>query len=178
MRHVSPVRQKLGVPTIFNLLGPLTNPAGAEYQLLGVGKPHLRPQLASALALLGAHRAVVVCGEDGLDEVTLAGATFVSETIPGETREALWRPEDFGLEQQSLEATRVEGPEESAAMIRDILHGKPGPARDIVILNAAAALWTAKAESNFQSAAHRAAAAIDTGAAKELLVKLGKKSSG
>jgi anthranilate phosphoribosyltransferase len=176
MRQVAPVRKQLGVPTIFNLLGPLSNPARAEYQLLGVGKPHLRPLLAQALAMLKVKRSLVVCGEDGLDEVTLAGGTVVSEVGPAAAREFRWTPADFGLPVSTLESLRVSGPQESAVMIRDILTGKPGPARDIVVLNAAAALWTAGKTDEPSVAAGLAAAAIDSGGAGELLAQLAAES--
>ncbi|HID75023.1 MAG TPA: anthranilate phosphoribosyltransferase, partial [Planctomycetaceae bacterium] len=132
MRHVGPVRRRLGVPTIFNILGPLANPAGAALELLGVGRPALRPLLAEALMLLGTHRALVVHGSDGLDEVTLSGATEVTEATGGTLREFQWNPSDFGLEPASRERWVVDGPAHSAAVIRDILAGRPGPARDIV----------------------------------------------
>ncbi len=172
MRQVAPVRKQLGVPTIFNLLGPLSNPAGAEFQLLGVGKAHLRPLLAEALALLGVRRALVVHGEDGLDEVTLSGVTEVTEVAAGTTREFCWTPEDFGLRRAGLDALTVAGPAESAAAIREILGGRPGPGRDIVVLNAAAALWLAGRAESAAEAARQAAAAIDSQAAARLLAGL------
>jgi anthranilate phosphoribosyltransferase len=177
MRHVAEVRKKLGVPTIFNMLGPLTNPASAPFQVIGVGRDELRPLLAQALALLGTRRAVVVRGEDGLDEVSLSTATAVSETHEGAVREFQWRPEDFDLPRGDLAALKVSGPEQSADVIRAILQGQPGPPRDIVVLNAAAALWTAgKAETPPHGAA-LAAAAIDSGAARELLARLVERSN-
>jgi anthranilate phosphoribosyltransferase len=172
MKHVAQVRRKLGFPTIFNLLGPLANPASARFQLLGVGKPHLRPLLADALARLGIERAIVVCGEDGLDEVTLSGTTHVSEVRSGEVREFTWTPADFDLPAAGLESMLVESPEQSAAMIGRILKGESGPPRDIVVLNAAAALWTAGKTDTPAAAAGLAATAIDTGAARELLTRL------
>ncbi len=178
MKHVADVRRKLGFPTIFNLLGPLANPAGAQFQLLGVGKPHLRPLLAEALARLGIERAIVVCGDDGLDEVTLAGVTNVSEVRQGQVREFTWTPADFGLQTSSLDGMLVDGPEASAAMIRSVLEGETGAARDIVVLNAAAALWTAGKEAMPQAAALRAAAAINSGAAGDLLKRLASASQG
>jgi anthranilate phosphoribosyltransferase len=179
MRHVAPVRRQLGFPTIFNLLGPLTNPAGAEFQLLGVGRPELRTKLAQALALLGVRRAAVVSGEDGLDEVTLAGATRVTTVgweAPGTLAEERWTPADFGLPEASLESLLVDSPEQSAALIRSVLEGRPGPPRDIVILNAAAALLTASHAETALDAARQAAAAIDRGAALELLARLAECS--
>ena len=127
MKHVVPVRKKLGVPTIFNLLGPLCNPARAPFQLLGVGRAELRPLLSSALARLGTRRSVVVCGDDGLDEVTLGGATMVSEVVGREVvSEYRWTPDDFGLDVAGPDQMLVETPDESAAMIRGIIAGEPG----------------------------------------------------
>jgi len=176
MRHVSAARKKLGVPTIFNMLGPLCNPASAPFQLLGVGKPHLRELLSQALSLLGAKRAVVVCGEDGLDEVTLSGATNVTEVAGHTLAETTWRPADFGLAEAGKESLQVDSPQASAAMIREILSGKPGAARDIVVMNAAAALWTAGVDESLIACAAKAAEAIDSGAAEGLLAKLAQAS--
>lgn len=172
MKQVAPVREKLGVPTIFNLLGPLTNPAGAPFQLLGVGRAELRPLLSRALALLGTERALVVRGDDGLDEVTLAGTTEVSEVCGGQTREFVWTAADFGVEPAGLAALTVGGPAESAQVIRAVLAGKPGPPRDIVVMNAAAALWTARKADDLPASARLAAEAIDGGAARDLLARL------
>lgn len=172
MKHVAAVRRQLGVPTIFNILGPLCNPASAPYQLIGVGRPELRPLLSAALVELGAKRAVVVHGEDGLDEVTIDGPTSVSEAAGGQVREFLWSPGDFGLSEASKDSMKVDGPQASAAKIQGILDGQLGPSRDIVVLNAAAAIWTAGLESDTQVAAQRAAHAIDTGAARSLLAQL------
>jgi anthranilate phosphoribosyltransferase len=172
MRHVARVRKRLGVPTIFNLLGPLCNPASAPYQLLGVGKPHLLPLLSPALQLLGCRKAVVVCGEDGLDEVTLAAATNATEVTPGTIREFVWQPSEFGVATGDLAPLRVDGPEASAAVIQGILDGKPGPARDIVVINAAAALWTVDRDHSVQRCAEMAAEAIDSGAAGRTLAAL------
>jgi len=177
MKNVAEVRRQLGTPTIFNLLGPLSNPAGAPFQVLGVGRAELRPLLAEALALLGTERAVVVCGEDGLDEVTLAGATRVTEVHAGQTRDFVWRPQDFGIEPASLDTLRVAGAEESAALIRGVLAGAPGAPRDIVVLNAAAALWTARAAATPREGARQAADAIDRGAAAALLARLVEKTN-
>jgi anthranilate phosphoribosyltransferase len=172
MKQVGPVRKQLGVPTIFNLLGPLSNPARAQFQLLGVGRPELRPLLAQALTLLGVERALVVHGADGLDEVTLAGATQVTEVVGGTTREFCWTPEEFGLHKSSLDSLQAAGPQESAAAIQEILAGSRGPRRDIVVLNAAAALWTAGKAATPPDAAQLAADAIDSGAAAALLADL------
>ncbi len=127
MKHVAQVRKQLGVPTIFNLLGPLSNPARAQFQVLGVGKPHLRPLLAEALVLLGVERALVVHGQHGLDEVALSGPSEVTEVVGGTTREFRWTPESFGLPPAGSEALLVSGPAESAERIREILAGRRGP---------------------------------------------------
>jgi anthranilate phosphoribosyltransferase len=177
MKHVAAVRKRLGIRTIFNILGPLANPAGACYQLLGAGRPELRPLLAGAIARLGTRRTLVVCGEDGLGDVTLAGVTHVSEVTPTGIREFIWQPEDFGIARtKSLDALTVDGPAVSAAMIRAILAGQHGPPRDIVILNAAAGLVAAGKSSDPKSAAAEAAAAIDSGAASRLLASLVERS--
>jgi anthranilate phosphoribosyltransferase len=177
MKHVAPVRKKLGVPTIFNILGPLINPAGASRQLLGVGRAKFRPLLAEALVLLGTTRSAVVNGSDGLDEVTLTGATEVTEAA-GQVRHFQWTPADFGLGLIELKAIQVGGPDESAAIIRGVLAGRPGPARNIVVANAAAALWTAGATASVAAGAALAAAAIDSAAAADLLVRLAARSQG
>lgn len=169
MKHVASVRRSLGVPTIFNMLGPLCNPAGAPYQVLGVGRPELRTKLAAALMRLGSERAVVVCGEDGLDEVTLMGRTHVSSVTAGEVTETVWSPADFGLNESTRDTLVADGPASSAAIIRDLLNGRSGPPRDIVVLNAAAALWTAGQSATLVECAERAGRAIDEGRAAELL---------
>ncbi|MCE9603841.1 MAG: anthranilate phosphoribosyltransferase [Planctomycetia bacterium] len=194
MKHVAPVRQKLGGRTIFNLLGPLTNPAGAEFQLLGVGRTELRALLAEALVLLKTERAVVVSGDDGLGEVTIAGATqvtevdklrrsytaderAVAETLATELkhpREYVWQPQDFDVEVQTLETAHVDSPAASAAIIRSVLGGAQGPARDLVVVNAAAALWTAGRAPTTLASAALAREAIDSGDAERLLARLVK----
>ncbi|MEM9354290.1 MAG: anthranilate phosphoribosyltransferase [Planctomycetota bacterium] len=172
MKNVAAVRKRLGIRTVFNLLGPLSNPAGAHCQLLGVGKPELRPMLAAALAALGAERALVVCGDDSLDEVSLATTTSGTSVSPGGLEDFRWKPEDFGINSAPLDTLRVSGPEESAAVIRGILAGEPGPPRDIVLLNAAAGLIAAQETDDPQEAAARCAEVLDTGAAKDLLARL------
>ncbi|MCA9267552.1 MAG: anthranilate phosphoribosyltransferase [Planctomycetales bacterium] len=179
MRHVAAVRRKLAVPTIFNLLGPLSNPAEAPYQVLGVPRDDVRRTMAEALALLGTRHAVIVRGDDGLGEVSLAAPTAVIEIVDGRVAgEFKWQSEDFGLATQSLDAVLVDTPAESAAMIRRVLAGEPGAARDIVVLNAAAAIWVTGAADDLSECARRAAAAIDNGAARERLQQLVLRSGG
>jgi len=177
MKHVAAIRKKLGVPTIFNILGPLANPAGAQVQLVGVGRPELQPVVAGALGLLGSRRAVVVHGADGLDEVTLADRTYVVETRQGVSRKFEWMPGDFGLDETDLNSMRVDGPPASAAIIRRILAGESGPPRDIVVANAAAALWAAGRAATVLQAARKAEETIDSGAAAELLARLAERSN-
>jgi anthranilate phosphoribosyltransferase len=174
MKKVADVRRKLGVPTIFNLLGPLANPAGAKRQLVGVGDPERRALLAEALRLLGTERSLVVQGEDGLDEVTLGGPTRVTEVAGGSLRNFSWTPSDFGFARSGLESMTVDGPAESAEVIQQILNGRAGPPRDIVVINAAAALWTAGRAETPLACAQLATSAIDQGAAAELLSRLGE----
>ncbi len=172
MKHVAAVRKRLGMPTIFNLLGPLCNPAGAEFQVMGVGRADLRDLMAGVLAKLGGQRAVVVGGDDGLGEITLSGKTEVREVTPDGIRHFSWEPKNFGLSPAGKESLVVDGPEASAAMIRDILIGKTGPARDIVVMNAAAALWTSGVDPSTKICASHAADAIDSLHAKQLLDRL------
>jgi anthranilate phosphoribosyltransferase len=171
MKHVAPVRKQLGTPTIFNLLGPLCNPAGAAFQLLGVGKRELHETMAAVLARLGTEHAVVVHGTDGLGEISLAAPTEVIDVRRDGLTRFTWRPKDFGVAASSHETLRVNGATASAAIVRSVLNGEPGPPRDIVILNAAAALWTAGIDRSPLACAAKAAAAIDGGAARDLLQK-------
>jgi len=176
MKHVAAVRKKLGIRTIFNLLGPLANPAGACFQLLGVGRPEFRPLIASALGRLGTENSLVVSGQDGLGEVTLADTTDVTQVGPAGETSITWQPEDFGIERRPLDAIRVDGPTESAKIVRAVLAGEPGPARDIVLLNAAAGLLAAKRFTTPLEAAAKAAETIDRGDAAKLLEQLTKLS--
>jgi anthranilate phosphoribosyltransferase len=169
MKHVAAVRKQLGVPTIFNLLGPLCNPAHAPFQVLGVGRDELRPKMAEVLKLLGTTRSAVITGEGNLGEITIAGKTLV-HLVEGETiREDAWTPQSFALERGSLSSLSVAGPEQSAAKVRSVLAGETGPARDIVVANAAAAIWVAGKLATLSAAAQAAAEAIDSGAAADLL---------
>ena len=164
MKHVAQVRAELGVRTIFNFLGPLSNPAQASHQVIGVPSPKLLGLFAQALSLLGARRVWVVHGHPGIDELSLAGPTQVVELDAGELREFTMQPEDFGLRTAQADLT-VSGVEESAAMIRNVLRGERGAARDVVVLNAAAGLVVSGRAVSFQQAAQLAAEAIDGGSA-------------
>ena len=176
MKHVAAVRKKLGIRTIFNLLGPLSNPAGACYQLLGVGRPEFRPHIASALRLLGTENSYVVSGQDGLGEVTLACETDVIHVGPDHENEAVWQPEDFGIQRATLDQIRVSGPTDSAKLALSVLAGEPGPAREIVVLNAAAGLLAAQRFTAPSEAAALASETIDRGDAAKLLEQLAKLS--
>src|SRR5689334_6853273 len=143
MKNVAPVRKELGVRTIFNILGPLTNPADAPHILMGVFHPDLVGIQVRALQRLGAKHALVVYGRDGMDEVSLGAATMVGEYRDGGIEEYEIHPEDFGLSMASNRALRVETPQQSLEMLRGVLDNEPGPARDIVMLNAGVALYAA-----------------------------------
>jgi anthranilate phosphoribosyltransferase len=172
MKRVAEVRKQIGGRTIFNLLGPLSNPAGAKFQLLGTGMDELRTTLARALVKLGATRAVVVTGDDGLGEVTIATTTHATIAVNGELSEAVWSPDDFGVAEATLDTLLVDNADESAAIIRRVLAGEEAPARDIVVANAAAALWAARKSDDLKDCARQATEAISNGAAQELLRKL------
>ena len=172
MKNVAPVRRELGVRTIFNILGPLTNPAGAPNILLGVFHPDLVGILVRALQSLGAEHALVVYGKDGLDEISLGAATLVGELKDGVIREYEIHPEDFGFQMVGTRALQVENPEASRAMLLGVLDGQTGPARDIVLLNAGAALYAADVAASIADGIERARQAIDSGAAKAKLGQL------
>ncbi|MFY9585175.1 MAG: anthranilate phosphoribosyltransferase [Candidatus Acidiferrales bacterium] len=165
MKHATAARRQLGGRTVFNLLGPLTNPAGATVQVLGVSVVALTALLAQALAELGVERAFVVHGADGLDEVSISAETYVSEVREGAVRSYKVTPEDFGVPRAPLEALLGGDAAENARIIRGILDGEPGPRCDIVLVNAAAALVAAGLAGDFREGAHLAAQSIDSGAA-------------
>jgi anthranilate phosphoribosyltransferase len=171
MKRVAAVRKRLGFATIFNLLGPLCNPAGAKRQLLGVGKRELVPTMAEVVVRLGTERSVVVHGTDGVAEVSLSAVTegIEAEGADMRIRRFTWQPEEFGLATAPNDSMRIDNAAASADLIRRILAGERGPPRDVVVLNAAAALWVAGVDSSAKTCAEQAAAAIDSGAAKELL---------
>ena len=172
MKNVAPIRRELGVRTIFNILGPLTNPASAPNILMGVFHPDLVGIQVRALQRLGAEHALVVYGKDGMDEVSLGAATLVGELKDGEISEYEIHPEDFGMVMSSNRALRVETPEASRAMLMSVLDNQPGPARDIVVLNAGAALYAANVSATMQDGMERARNAIESGAARDRLDRL------
>ena len=165
MKNVAPVRKELGVRTLFNILGPLTNPAGAPNILMGVFHEDLVGIQVRALQRLGAEHALVVYGRDGLDEISLGASTVVGELKDGVVREYEIHPEDFGIAMVGTRAFRVDNPAQSKAMLLGVLQGDTGPARDIVCLNAGAALYAANVASSIEDGLQRARVAIDNGAA-------------
>jgi anthranilate phosphoribosyltransferase len=172
MKNVAPVRKELGVRTLFNILGPLTNPAGAPNILMGVFHPDLVGIQVRALERLGAEHALVVYGQDGLDEVSLGAATLVGELKNGKITEYEIHPEDFGFAMSSNRALRVETPEQSRAMLQGVLDNQEGPARDIVVFNSAVALYAANVVESIEAGLAPARAAIASGAAKAKLHQL------
>lgn len=178
MKSVAPVRKEMGVKTFFNILGPLTNPAGAPNILMGVFHADLVGIQVRALQRLGAEHAVVVYGRDGMDEVSLGAATLVGELIQGEIREYEIHPEDFGLTMASNRTLRVETPEQSRAMLMGVLDGDAGAPRDIVLLNAGAALYAANVAESIGAGIDKARAALDSGAAKAKLAQLVAATAG
>jgi anthranilate phosphoribosyltransferase len=165
MKNVAPVRKELGVRTIFNILGPLTNPADAPNILMGVFHPDLVGIQVRALQRLGAEHALVVYGRDGMDEVSLGAATMVGEFKEGEIREYEIHPEDFGLTMASNRTLKVSTPAESLALVRSVLDNEPGPARDIVVLNTGVALYAANVAPTMAEGVARAREAIASGKA-------------
>jgi anthranilate phosphoribosyltransferase len=172
MKNVAPVRKELGIKTIFNLLGPLTNPASAPNILMGVFHPDLVGIQVRALQRLGAEHAVVVYGKDGMDEVSLGATTLVGELKNGEISEYEIHPEDFGMVMASNRALKVETPEQSRAMLMGVLDNELGAPRDIVILNAGVALYAANVAESMKAGMALARNAIESGAAKAKLAQL------
>jgi anthranilate phosphoribosyltransferase len=172
MKHAGPTRRELGIRTAFNLLGPLTNPAGASRQIVGVPRPDFTELVARALALLGSTRAWVVHGADGLDELSTTGYTKVSECRNGSVRTFYVHPSDFGLAKVSPSELLGGDATENAAIVTSILAGTRGPARDVVVLNAGAALFIAGTVASVGDGIAKAGAAIDSGAARQTLVEM------
>ncbi len=171
MKHVAPVRREMGIRTIFNILGPLTNPASAPNTLMGVFHPDLVGIQVRVMQRLGAERVLVVYGKDNLDEISLGAATLVGELKDGEVREYEVHPEDFGLQMMSLRNLRVSGADESKAMLLGALENKPGAAREIVCLNSGAALYVANVAESIGDGIARAREAIASGAARAKLAQ-------
>jgi len=169
MKNVGPVRKELGIRTIFNILGPLTNPADAPNILMGVFHPDLVGIQVRALQRLGAEHALVVYGKDGMDEVSLGAATLVGELKDGEVREYEIHPEDFGFTMASNRALRVETPAQSQAMLQGVLADQPGAARDVVVFNAGAALYAANVVPGIKAGVASAREVIASGAARAKL---------
>jgi len=177
-RHAMPARRQLAVRTVFNLLGPLTNPAGAQSQVLGVFSAEVIDLMAATLAELGVTRAFVVHGAGGLDEISLGGETLVAEVRAGEIRRYTVTPEDFGVVRAPADSIRGGSPAENASIVQSIFAGELGPRHDIVVINSAAALVAAGLAGNFREGAQLAAKAISSGAAQEKLSDLKRFTNG
>lgn len=165
MKHSAPVRRELGVRTLFNLLGPLTNPANAKRQVMGVFDKTLTSKLAQVLQQLGSEHVMVVCGADGMDEISFSGDTFVAELTDGKVSEYTLNPQQFGLSLHDLSTIQVQNVAESKAMILDVLNGNKSPARDIVLLNAGAAIYVSGKAESLKDGINKAAQVLDNGLA-------------
>jgi len=172
MKHSAPVRKELGVRTMFNLLGPLTNPARAKNQLLGVFSASLTGKLAHVLKQLGSEHVMVVCGADGMDEISFTGDTYVAELKNGTVQEYVINPQQFGMRLHELSSIKVADAQQSKAMVLEVLSGKAGAARDIVLLNAGAAIYVAGLAPSLQVGIATAASMIDSGKAMQKLQEL------
>jgi len=172
MKHAIGPRREIGLRTIFNVLGPLTNPAGATAQLLGVYSPHLTGPLAEVLGNLGCRRALVVHGSDGLDEITITGETLVAELRDGKVSSHTIRPGDVGLSEAPINSISGGEPADNARIVREILSGSPGPGRDIVLFNAGAAIYVAGRAASLADGVEAARESIDLGRAPEKLEAL------
>lgn len=172
MKHAAPVRRELGIRTMFNLLGPLTNPAHAKNQLLGVFSASLTGKLAHVLKQLGSEHVMVVCGADGMDEISFTGDTYVAELKNGSVQEYTVNPKQFGMALHDLASIKVSDAQQSKAMLLDVLSGKTGAARDIVLLNAGAAIYVAGLTPSLQDGIISAAEMLDSGKALQKLQDL------
>lgn len=177
MKHAAPVRRELGVRTIFNLLGPLTNPASAKRQVMGVFDKNLTDKMTQVLKRLGSEHVMIVHGADGMDEISLTGDTFVSELKNGVIQNYNLNPKQFDIPLSTTEEIRVHNAEESKAMMLDVFAGKPSAARDIVLMNAGAAIYVAGIVENLQTGVQKAAEVIDSGAAFTKLEALKQKTN-
>lgn len=177
MKYAAPVRRELGTRTVFNILGPLTNPAGAQSQVLGVSDPALAPKMAGVLEMLGARHALVVHGDGGVDELSITGPSVMYRVRAGHPTERIEiTPEELGLQRAERESILGGSAEDNAVIIRAILAGEQGPRRDVVLLNAAAALFAAEMALSMQEGVSKAAQAIDSGAALDTLDRLAEFS--
>ncbi len=172
MKFAAPLRREIGIRTVFNVLGPLTNPAGAKRQVIGVGRPDLVETMAAVLMRLGAEHALVVHGREGLDELSISGPTFVAESRNGRVSNYEIEPGDVGLKPSPIEAIAGGDPEQNASMIRSVLDGEEGPRRDVLLLNAGAGIFAADLASNMSDAVRLAADSIDGGGARAALASL------
>lgn len=172
MKYAAPVRRELGVRTLFNLLGPMTNPAGARRQVMGVFHRDLTTLLAGALKHLGSEHVMVVHGADGMDEISFSGETYVAELKNGEVSEYVVNPKQFGLPLHDVKSIQVKNAEESKVMVLDVLAGRHGPARDIVLLNAGATIYVAGLADSLAAGIEAAKQALDSGAAMSKLEQL------
>lgn len=172
MKHAAPVRRELGIRTLFNLLGPLTNPASAKRQVMGVFSRELTAKLAHVLKQLGSEHVMVVCGADGMDEISFTGGTYVAELKQGEVLEYTLNPTQFGLGLHDLSSIKVSNAQESKDIILALLAGKTGPARDIVLLNAGAAIYVAGVTTTLAEGIKAAADMLDNGLAMQKLQAL------
>jgi anthranilate phosphoribosyltransferase len=177
MKYAASVRRELGVRTMFNVLGPLTNPAGANNQLLGVFHPDLVGIQARVLQRLGSNHVLVVNGNDGLDEITISGLTYIAELKDGQVNEYSITPEEFGFQSATLDAIRVTNVEEAKAMLLGVLDNHAGAARDIVLLNAGAAIYVAGLAGSLAQGVKKANEVIASGMAKNKLTQLIKMSN-
>ena len=178
MKYAAPVRRELGVRTLFNLLGPMTNPATARRQVMGVFDKSLTAKLAQVLQKLGSEHVLVVHGADGMDEISFTGDTFVAELKNGQVTEYVLNPAQFGMATHQLKDIQIQNAGESKAMILDVLNRKQGAARDIVLMNAGAAIYVSGQAESLQAGIHKAAEVIDSGAALEKLNQLIALSNG
>jgi len=176
MKHAGPTRRELGIRTVFNLLGPLTNPAGATRQIVGVPRSELTEPIARALMMLGSIRAWVVHGADGIDEISTTGHTKVSECRDGSVNTFYIHPSDFGVAKASAGDLRGGDATDNAGIVRQILDGRPGAHRDVVALNAGAALFVAGKASSVAEGITLSHKAIDSGAARETLAAMARLS--
>jgi anthranilate phosphoribosyltransferase len=176
MRHAIAPRREIGVRTVFNILGPLTNPAGARRQLTGVAVPGLGDTLARVLALLGAEHALIVHGEDGLDEISIAAPTQVNEARRGEVRAYTIEPETFGLRKAPTDAVRGGNVDANLKLAHSVLSGEPGPPRDVVLLNGAASLYVAGLVESIEAGIQRSADELDRGRVAEKIRQIAEVS--